>query len=723
MGGKKVKNKESNKNIKRNIVKIIQLLILSPLIFVTTNIVMKYFSLSLQYGKYAKTKTSKEFFKFQIKYLYNGIENIPPFLAAMMAIVAAMFIVIRLDIRWHVKHDSDNLKSDDRWMNIKELKDNFAVENVRNIEYGTAKQGGIMVAMNGKKVYLDTENIHTLVIGTTRSGKGQLVIRPLIYTISMVEEKQSFITNDMKGDALESTYSILEENGYNVYVLNLDDATRSDEWDLLYEAKKEYLKVIEDDEPDLSNCNKIIDSIASLFTDNPKSDPIWPDSAHALLMAMILYMIEQGYKNNKLDKVTMPSIYHFFVTYGSHDEIRDKVRVNALDEIFRNLPVGNPARAAYASSNFAKGEMRGSIFSTLATNLKIFSTDMGVQKITSGNTIDFSKIVVPDGKPCAVFIILPDEDRSRDIIASAFVNQCYDYLVKQAKKYPRKMLPRRVQFILDEFANMPRLPAMDNKTSIGAGHNILFTLVVQSLNQLDDKYGTMAKSIRGTCGNVMYINSIDKDTNQYISTLLGNEQFDITTYSGNLNEWLSHQNLSHETKPLMSATQLGRMKKGKAVIIRQRSYPIITKFKMFYKYGIPVTSIEDIPLHEIKRKVRDSFYPIKDFQSSIGMNVVPDQDNKEFPQQFPVSDNDDIDTIDFGDDNVEDFEGEQAESANRLQEIYDKLNKATQNEFDCCMKKSDITKAYQFAQKACKFQRAISPEELELVEAELSQYY
>ena len=81
--------------------------------------------------------------------------------------------------------------------------------------------------------------------------------------------------------------------------------------------------------------------------------------------------------------------------------------------------------------------------------------------------------------------------------------------------------------------------------------------------------------------------------------------------------------------------------------MRKSVFILITKFKMFYKYGIPVTSIEDIPLHEIKRKVRDSFYPIKDFQSSIGMNVVPDPDNKEVPQQFPVTNNadDDIDTI------------------------------------------------------------------------------
>lgn len=708
-------DKKSKKAVMHNIAKVFQLLFFTALFFCGSNVLFKY--LSLQLKSINNKSLPDNYYAFKTEYLYNGLNLNQPYAVIGLSFILAVFVVIRLDMSWQVKYGNENIKSDDRWMSLKELKDNFYPCRIDKMH--KAEKGGIMVSLKGKKAYLDTENIHTLVIGTTRSGKGQTIILPLIWIISAVKEKQSFITNDMKGDNLESTYSILKDNGYRIFVLNLDDASRSDEWDLLYEAKREYLKVIKDDEPDLSACTKIIDSIASLFTDNPKSDPIWPDSAHALLVAMILYMIEQGYKTNKLDKVTMPSVYHFFVNYGSHDEIRNNMRFNALDEIFKNLPPDNPAKASYASSNFAKGEMRASIFSTLATNLKIFAADMGVQKITSGNTVEFSKLV-NDDKPCAVFIILPDEDRSRDVIASAFINQSYDYLVKQAKKHPKKYLPRRIQFVLDEFANMPRIPAMDNKTSIGAGHNILFTLVIQDLNQLDDKYGSAAKSIRGTCGNLIYINSIDKDTNSYISSILGNQQYDYKTYSGNLREWLSHQDLKQETKPLLTASQLGRLKKNTAVVIRQRCYPILAKLKPFYKFKFPITPITDIPLHKITRKVRESLYPIKDFQASIGMEVIKETTktpalNSSLSGILSVSPDDNTDILDI--------ESEQQMNDDKLQAVVDKLDKSTDGLFTEAWRSNDITRAEKIAKNECKLKHSVTKEELDMVLAELSQFY
>ena len=110
--------------------------------------------------------------------------------------------------------------------------------------------------------------------------------------------------------------------------------------------------------------------MASTLTNNPKSDPIWPSSAKSLLSALILYMIEQGYKHDKLDKVNMYSVYQFFIEYGQEVEKTDPfgnvITKNRLDEIFKGLPVGSLAKAAYATSNFAKGDMRASIFATLA---------------------------------------------------------------------------------------------------------------------------------------------------------------------------------------------------------------------------------------------------------------------------------------------------------------------------------------------------------------------
>lgn len=702
MEDREVKRKENLHKIS----KCIQLFTISPIMFCVINVFMHYLLLML--GN-VKSPNAECDWTFKAEYIYTESRLMPIRTVILVAFIFAILIVMRLDEIWRVKHGAENLKSDDRFMTQREIAKSF--DKVKLNELEKAANGGVMLAQKGKTAYIDTEDIHTLLIGATRSGKGESVILPLIRIISSVKNKESFITNDMKSDNLEKTYSILTENGYRIYVINLDDAVRSEEWDMLYEAKREYVKVAGNDEPDLSNCMKIIDSIASLFTDDPKSEPVWPNSAHALLVAMILYMMEEGYKNRNLHKVTMPSVYHFFITYGSHSEIINDVKVNALDAIFQSLPVGNPAKASYASSKFAEGEMRSSIFSLLTSDLKVFASDMGVQKITSGNTIDFSKIVTDD-KPCAVFLILPDEDRSRDIIASAFVNQCYDYLVKQSKKYPRKMLPRRVRIILDEFANMPRIPSMDNKISIGAGHNILFALAIQDLNQLDDKYGSKAKSIRGNCGNVMYINSIDNDTNKYISAIMGSKQYDITSYSGSLHEWIKHKNIAHETKPLMSATQLGRMKKGKAVTVRQRSYPIMAKFKPFYKYNFPVTQIEDIPLHKITRKMRDSFYPIEDFQKAIGMCVVGEREQ---------SAGSNYETIDTGEEETV-FITTEVQSDNSLRELMDKLNENSNGRFKEEVHSGNIKRAEELAKLQFKIKK-ISKEELDIILSELSQYY
>ncbi len=697
----------SGKELRRNIAKLFQLIFFTAFFFCGSNLLMKYMSLTVKSVKYGKD-IPKDYFEFKTSYLYSGL-NTPPVMTLGICFLLACFAVIRLDQMWQVKNGNKNIKSDDRWINKKELKENFEV--VKNDDFENAEHGGIIVHYEGKKIYIDIENIHNLIIGTTRSGKGQTIILPLMNNIMRCKNKQSFIANDMKGELLENTYQTAIDNNYEIFVLNLDDAGHSDEWDCLYYIKQEYVKAQDAEEPDLSATMKLIESLGHLLTDNPKSDPIWPDSARNLLVAMILYMLEQGYKNDNLDKVTMPSVNHFFMNYGAYDEIRGKQKINALDEIFRQLPPDSPAKSAYAGSNFAKGEMRASIFSTLASNISLFGTDMGVQKITSGNTIDFSKIISED-KPCGIYIVLPDEDRSRDVIASLFVNQVYDYLAKKAKSYPNKYLSRRVRFILDEFGNMPNIPAMDNKVSIGAGHNIIFDLVIQDLNFLDNRYGKMAKSIRGTIGNLIYINSIDPDTNRYISTVLGNEQYELKNYSGNLREWLKHQNITQETKPLLSPTQLGRLKKGRAVIIRQRNFPIYAKLKFYYKYKLPIIPITEIPLHTITRTVKDSLYPIVQFQSSIGMQVISTGGGMGSGFIMPETEPD----IDYIDTETENNSAEML-----VNDVFEKINQLTNNSFEEQMRNGDFENAEQTLQKQYKLKK-LSDEEYNIASSELSQY-
>lgn len=605
--------------------KMLRFIALSILAFLGINLIYNYLMLFISYQK-TKTLTGVslgEHLKFKISYLYIA-GNIDIKVVVMMSFIIDMLLSLKIETYLKVKYGNKTVKGDDRFLTEKELKKDKTLYSFPADKPKTAKKSGIPVALVKNIVYVCYETVHSLIVGTTRSGKGQTFVLPMIRYIAMSKSKHSMVINDPKGEIIENTYPILKENGYKIVVLNLRDTKLSMSWDLLKTIKDEYINARQTD-GDFSKTIKLITSLASLFTDNPKSDPIWPDSARALLVSMILYLLEKGYDDNNIENVTMYSVYNFFIEFGTKDEQRTvgnvKKTVNMLDELFQSLPVGNPAKSAYANSNFAKGEMRSSIFSTLSSNINIFGTDMGISKITSKNQIDFADLINPQ-KPCAMFIVVPDEEVSRHVISSLFVNQCYNALVEYSTKFFRKRLPQRVHFILDEFGNMPRIPAMENKITVGAGRNILFNLFVQDLNQLDTIYDNSAKTIRSNCGNFIYINSLDKDTNEYVSAILGNKTISYDTYSGHLDEWLKNRNVNVDREHLMSATQLGRMEFGETIVIRQRSFPIKTKFTPFYKLNIPEVFLEDIPLPISDQCLEDVIYPLNDILMTLGKQMT-----------------------------------------------------------------------------------------------------
>ena len=540
----------------------------------------------------------------------------------MCAAIAGIFIVLKLDTQWRIKNGNKTVKGEAHYMETKDIaKILYAVpENTPE----KAEKSGIPLYRENGTVYMDIETIHSLVIGTTRSGKGQTFVLPMIRHIGMSKAKHSMVINDPKGELVEYSYKMLKEQGYEVVVLNLRDTQLSNLWNPLQIIIDEYRdrRDNKNGNSDLSRCIKLCQALANVFTHNEKSDPIWPESAQSLFVAMLLYMLEQGYDNGHLENVSLYSLYQMFVEFGTESEAQVKKGankyINALDELFRSLPIGNPARSAYATSNFAEGDMRASIFSTLASNLRLFGSDVGVSKITSGNQINFKGLINPD-KPMAIFMVVPDNETSRYVLASLFINQCYDELVEYASKEPAQKLKQRVHFILDEFGNMVHIPDMDTKITVAAGRNILFNMFIQDFNQLDTKYGDTAKTIRSNCGNLIYINSLDKDTNEYFSAVLGNKTVEYTTYSGELNSWLSNQSGVVDSQPLITADKLSNMPMGSVIVKRQRCWPMRSEFEMFYKLGIEPTSQLDISkeIQLIDHPLSDTIYPLNEMWAAI----------------------------------------------------------------------------------------------------------
>lgn len=538
--------------------------------------------------------------------------------AVLIAAVISLFTVWKLSILYNIKHGNKNIKGKSRFARSKEIDNVLYSYDEKNPS--SAEKSGIPLYRKNGRIFVDASTIHSLIIGTTRSGKDQSVIMPMIRHIAASKAKHSLVINDPKGETLENLYGTLIDNGYEICILNLEQTSKSSLWNPLQIIINEYVRYRKSKDPndDLSRCMKLCEELASVFTHNDKSDPIWPESARSLLVAMILYLIEKGYDSSNLGSVSLYSVYQLFIEFGTIDEIRGNNRYNALDELFQKLPVGNPAKSAYATSNFAKGEMRSSVFATLASNMRIFGSDVGVAKLTSGNEINFLDLVNPE-KPMAIFMIVPDYEKTRYPIASAFVNQAYSTLAEFASESASKSLPQRVHFILNEFGNMVYIPDMDTKITVAAGRNMLFDLVVQDLNQLDSLYMKEAKTIRGNCGNLVYINSIDDDTNKYFSSLLGDKTIEYRTYSGSLHSWLDHQSGMVDARPLIDHAELSILPEGTTVTKRQRCYPIKAQFEFFYKQGLQKFSLNEIcsALKFRSIKLEDTLYPLDSLWSEI----------------------------------------------------------------------------------------------------------
>lgn len=504
-------------------------------------------------------------------------------LEVFLSFIVGMFAVFKLHTLYRMKNDAKDLKGDNKFMEEDELGREFYAVKADNIS--AAEKSGMLIGEKDGVYYIEPDTVNIITVGATRSGKDQCYVLPSMRLMAYSKDKPSIIANDMKGDMLEQTYTDFVKNGYKVLVLDLVDTDRSMHWNPLQVIIDEYLKARKGS-GDLSDTSKLVGSFAHCLTDDEKSEAVWTDSSRSLLCAMIYYFLDRGYEKGSMAEVNMYSIYNFFLEFGTYNTVvtdpnGQKKEVNALDELFSKLPIGSLAKQAYTTSKFSEGETRSSIFTVLSSKLEIFGSDMGIQKLTAANEINFYDLVNPD-QPCIIYMVIPHEEKSRHVIASMFVDQCYMHLAKQARYEPNGKYKRKVEFILNEFGQMPLIPGMAQKLNVCAGCNILFNLFLQDFGQLK-RYKDEEDSITGGCGIHIYISSQSNKTNKYFSESIGNKTVDYMTYSGDLYGFVNHKGGRIDGKALLDPTQLARLPFGSAVVKKQRCDPIITVITPYYK--------------------------------------------------------------------------------------------------------------------------------------------
>ena len=470
------------------------------------------------------------------------------FLAAIFMSVSSYFFERESGFGFSTEKSS---KGYSHWAKEKEIKEDKGVAMVKP-SAENSNVAGIPLIIKKDEVWVDNGEYHSLVIGATGSGKTQTVIFPTVEVLA--KKKESMIITDPKGEIYEKTSNMLRDKGYEVLVLNFRDPQNGSAWNPLSLPYRMYKSGNQD------KAIELLDDLASNILYEEKSgnaDPFWEKTSADYFAGLALGMFEDTTE----DKVNINSI-SLMTTVGE-----EKFGGSTYIKEYFNLK--DPSSPAYTNASgtiMAPSETKGSIISVFKQKIKLFASRENLSEMLSHSDIDLETI---GEKPTALFIVIQDEKKTYHPLVTILLKQCYETLIATAQKHGGK-LPVRTNFLLDEFANMPPLKDITTMITAARSRQIRFTMIIQNFAQLDQVYGKEnAETIKGNCGNIIYLITTELKALEEISKMCG--------------EVKSKKDDKTASTPLVTISDLQRMKQFEVIILRMRKNPFKTKFVPYYQ--------------------------------------------------------------------------------------------------------------------------------------------
>lgn len=478
------------------------------------------------------------------------------------------------------EHASDGYS---RWLEEKEMKKAFKIVKV-GVQDEDATAGGVVFINDGKNMWVDNSENHTLVVGVTGSGKTTAVIDPMTYSLAKAGE--SMIFTDPKGEIYRNHGTFLKHKGYNIIILNFRNPQQGNSWNPLTIPYRLYKAGNTD------KAQELVDDVASniMKDKNSQADPFWQDSAADYLAGNIL-----GLMDDATEEECNISSVNYMTTVGE-----DKFGGNStyIKEYFKMKGESSPAYVFANNTITAPSDTKGSILSTFRQKIRIFAARKNLAEMLSFSDFDMESI----GKQkTAVFIIVQDEKTTYHALASIFIKQSYETLIDVAQNSPGSKLPVRTNYLLDEFANMPAIKDITTMVTAARSRAIRFTFIIQNYAQLDEVYGKEeSQTIRSNCANLMYLLTTELSALEEISKLCG--------------EVKSKKDDKTASVPLITVSDLQKLQPNEVIIIRNRMFPFRTKLRPSFSVDwgdkewttpceLPTREERDIKLFDIRKFV------------------------------------------------------------------------------------------------------------------------
>ena len=401
------------------------------------------------------------------------------------------------------------------------------------------------LTMNGRPAnpkYARNKNV--LVIGGSGSGKTRFYVKP-----NLMQMHSSYCVTDPKGTIVLECGKMLENNGYEIKILNTINFKKSMKYNpfAYIRSEKDILKLVQT-------------IIANTKGEGEKAgEDFWVKAEKLYYTALIGYIFYEAPREEKNFATLLDMI--------DASEVRedDETYMNPIDRLFEALEKKEPTHFAvkqYKKYKLAAGKTAKSILISCGARLAPFD----IRELRDLMSEDDLELDTLGDRKTALFVIISDTDDTFNFVVSIMYSQLFNLLCDKADDEYGGRLPVHVRCLLDEFANIGLIPKFEKLIATIRSREISASIILQAQSQLKAIYKDNADTIVGNCDSTLFLGGKEKTTLKELSETLGKETIDLY----NTSETRSNQksfglNYQKTGKELMSQDEITVMDGGKCI--------------------------------------------------------------------------------------------------------------------------------------------------------------
>ena len=401
------------------------------------------------------------------------------------------------------------------------------------------------LTMNGRPAnpkYARNKNV--LVIGGSGSGKTRFYVKP-----NLMQMHSSYCVTDPKGTIVLECGKMLEDNGYEIKILNTINFKKSMKYNpfAYLRSEKDILKLVQT-------------IIANTKGEGEKAgEDFWVKAEKLYYTALIGYIFYEAPREEKNFATLLDMI--------DASEVRedDETYMNPIDRLFEALERKEPTHFAvkqYKKYKLAAGKTAKSILISCGARLAPFD----IRELRDLMSEDELELDTLGDRKTALFVIISDTDDTFNFVVSIMYSQLFNLLCDKADDVYGGRLPVHVRCLLDEFANIGLIPKFEKLIATIRSREISASIILQAQSQLKAIYKDNADTIVGNCDSTLFLGGKEKTTLKELSETLGKETIDLY----NTSETRSNQksfglNYQKTGKELMSQDEITVMDGGKCI--------------------------------------------------------------------------------------------------------------------------------------------------------------